>query len=241
MYVYTYIYITRVFLYVLHYYITNTECVTVLGVAVRYTMLRVRVGKCTNHGTLHWCRSSRDAVCLLQCAALCCSALECATVCCSALQCDAVRCIVLQSVVPHHSSRHVLYRMLQCVAVRCIVLQSVVPHHSSRHVCQCSRDAAPLLPRRLQLPQEATFPVRVRVSACVGAGACLCVFECVCVRERKSVCVCVLPPLRPHMHKRALYTRQRALYHRQKALLSVTHTHRILRSSLGLWCRCCRG
>ena len=51
-----------------------------------------------------------------------------------------------------------------------------------------------------------------------------------------------IPPLRPHRHKRALYTRQRALYHRQKALLSVTHTHRILRrSSLGLWCRCCRG
>jgi len=50
-----------------------------------------------------------------------------------------------------------------------------------------------------------------------------------------------IPPLRPHRHKRALYTRQRALYHRQKALLSVTHTHRILRrSSLGLWCRCCR-
>ena len=44
-----------------------------------------------------------------------------------------------------------------------------------------------------------------------------------------------IPPLRPHMHKRALYTRQRAL-------LSVTHTHRILRKScLGLWCRCCRG
>jgi len=35
---------------------------------------------------------------VLQCAAVCCSALQCAAVCCSVLQCAAVRCSVLHCV-----------------------------------------------------------------------------------------------------------------------------------------------
>jgi len=56
---------------------------------------------------------------MLQCVAVCCSALQCAASCCSVLQCVAVCC-----------------SMLQCVAVCCSVLQCVALWHkcdTARH------------------------------------------------------------------------------------------------------------
>ena len=50
---------------------------------------------------------------MLQCVAVCCSALRCVAVCCGALQCAAVRCSVLR-----------------CVAVCCGVLRNVAEMHS---------------------------------------------------------------------------------------------------------------
>jgi len=65
---------------------------------------------------------------VLQCVAVCCSALQCVAVRCSALQCVAVRCSALQCVAVRCG---VLQRVavccsaLQCAAVRCSVLQCV--------------------------------------------------------------------------------------------------------------------
>jgi len=55
---------------------------------------------------------------VLQCVAVCCSALQCVVVCCSALQCVAVCCSALQGVAGCCS-------VLQCVAVCYSVMQCV--------------------------------------------------------------------------------------------------------------------
>ena len=67
-----------------------------------------------------------DAVCVLQCAAACCSVLQYVAVCCSTLQCVAVYCSVYDMCVA------VRYSMLQCVAVYVIanVSHSNVMHEA---------------------------------------------------------------------------------------------------------------
>jgi len=52
---------------------------------------------------------------VLQCFAVCCSALQCVAVCCSVLQCLVVCCSVLQCLAMCH-------RLLQCVVACCSVL-----------------------------------------------------------------------------------------------------------------------
>jgi len=62
---------------------------------------------------------------MLQCVAVCCSALQCVAVCCSVLQCVAVCCSVSLS-LPSPVNCEVSDKFFQCVAVRCSsVLQCV--------------------------------------------------------------------------------------------------------------------
>jgi len=65
-----------------------------------------------------WHRTSQETARVLQCVAVCCSALQCVAVRCSVLQCIAVCCSALQCVAVRCS-------VLQCVAVCCSVLQCV--------------------------------------------------------------------------------------------------------------------
>ena len=80
------------------------------------------------------CKTGKRSV--LQCVAVCCSALQCVAVCCSVLQCAAVCCSVLQCVAVCCSVLQyvaVCYSVLQCAAVCCSILQSFqnVPKESS--------------------------------------------------------------------------------------------------------------
>jgi len=61
---------------------------------------------------------STNGVCVLQCVAMCYSALLCVAVCCSVLQCVAVCCCVLQRLAVSRS-------VLQCVAACGSVVQCV--------------------------------------------------------------------------------------------------------------------
>jgi len=79
------------------------------------------------------------AVCCsaVQCVAVRCSVLQCGAVSCSAVQCVAVRCSVLQflacdSTLAWHDSS-----VLQWVVVRCSVLRALPPWHGMTQVC-CS-------------------------------------------------------------------------------------------------------
>ena len=65
------------------------------------------------------CRSAQLAnISVLQCVAVCCSALQCVTLCCIVLQCIVVYCSVMQFVAACCS-------VLQCVAVRYSALHCV--------------------------------------------------------------------------------------------------------------------
>jgi len=67
---------------------------------------------------------------VLQCIAVCCSALQCVAVHCSALQCVAVRCSALQCIAARCN-------LLQCAAVRCSALQRVAVCSVRCSVLQC--------------------------------------------------------------------------------------------------------
>ena len=127
---------------------------------------------------------------MLQCVAVCCSALQCVAVCgsvmfdkqvpardvsyrarCSVLQCVAVRCSALQCVAVRCSA-------LQCVAVRCSALQCVVvrgivvvdkqvPAQDLSCRARCSA-------RHQQAPQHACCTKRRRRCGSRTALACVC-------------------------------------------------------------------
>jgi len=60
---------------------------------------------------------------MLQCIAMCCSALQCVAVHCNVLQCVAVRCSVLQRAIAFLAA---VGSMLQRVAMCCNVLQCAI-------------------------------------------------------------------------------------------------------------------
>jgi len=105
-----------------------------LGVNMLETQLRQALKCCFRH------LSSPDVSGVVQCVALCCSAVYCCvwwcvTVCCSVLQCVAECCSVLQCIT-------VCCRVLQCAAVPCsvpCVVSNAYPCHlatiqkASRH------------------------------------------------------------------------------------------------------------
>jgi len=130
---------------------------------------------------------------VLQCVAVCCSALQCAAVRCSVLQCVAVCCSALQCAAARCS-------VLQCVAVCCSALQCVllmrketplvlVPYKSVRNpfICECLRESVHESVRRECLRESDGEKESVRDCSLVTAAGLLerlkkaksCVFLCV--------------------------------------------------------------
>ena len=151
---------------------------------------------------------------MLQCVAVCCSALQCVVVCCrcSVLPCVAVRCSVLLCVAVRCSVFQCVAVRLYCAYVYCFLARITKGYNFTRKpspkfgrnryvrvhtpcalvhtfICVCVRVCASVCVHVLCMYHRTSDAKGVCV--CALAHECISAYVCVCKCIRACVCVCM--------------------------------------------------